>query len=80
MNMTVDRKKPLDAALGHIERQFGQGSINKNQFEIYKTSMNIKDGMEWRKTEGLSLTDAKFSNILANNIFYKNRIPNQYRI
>ncbi len=29
MNMTVDRKKALDAALGHIERQFGQGSIMK---------------------------------------------------
>ena len=55
---------------GHKDNH--SGIMNKQQFKIYQSSMNIREGREWHKTEGLKISEESFKTFLSKNVFYKN--------
>ena len=54
---------------GHKDNH--SGIMNKQQFNIYKDSMNVRDGKEWSITEGINISEEYFKKLLSNNIFFK---------
>ena len=55
---------------GHKDNH--SGIMNKQQFKIYQSSMNIQEGREWHKTEGLKISEENLDIFLSKNMFYKN--------
>ena len=54
---------------GHKDNH--SGIMNNQQFSEYKSLMNIREGKEWHKTEGLELNIDQFNSIVKSNPLYK---------
>ncbi|MAH88904.1 MAG: transketolase [Pelagibacterales bacterium] len=55
---------------GHKDNH--SGIMNNQQFSEYKSLMNIREGKEWDKTEGLEINIDEFNSIIESNPLYKN--------
>ena len=47
--------------------------MNIEQFKVYQDSMNVKEGKEWNKIEGVKVEEKIFKEYLSNNIFYNTK-------
>ncbi len=54
---------------GHKDNH--SGIMNNQQFREYQSLMNIREGKEWDKIEGLKLNIDQFNSIIKSNPFYK---------
>ncbi len=54
---------------GHKDNH--SGIMNNQQFSEYKNLMNIREGKEWDKTEGIDLDINQFNSIIKSNVLYK---------
>ena len=56
---------------GHKDNH--SGIMNEDQFKIYQKTMNIREGHEWKKTEGLKISEETFNGFLSKNIFFRSK-------
>ena len=47
--------------------------MNIEQFKVYQDSMNVEEGKEWNKIEGVKVEAKIFKEYLSNNIFYNTK-------
>ncbi len=56
---------------GHKDNH--SGLMNIEQFKVYQDSMNVEEGKEWNKIEGVKVEEKIFKEYLSNNIFYNTK-------
>ena len=56
---------------GHKDNH--SGIMNIEQFKVYQDSMNVEEGKEWNKIEGVKVEEKIFKEYLSNNIFYNTK-------
>ena len=63
--------KGLDILAGHKDNH--SGIMNIEQFKVYQNKMNVEEGKEWNKIEGVKVEEKIFKEYLSNNIFYNTK-------
>ncbi len=56
---------------GHKDNH--SGIMNEEQFSSYKKKMNISNGKEWEKNEGLEISEKDFKSLILKNPFFKKK-------